>query len=85
MRSLVLIIAIVIPSLAYSQQTPAFLNASEHWADSVLSTLTPDERIGQLFMVAAYSNREKDHEDEILALIKNQKIGGVIFFSGWPC
>ena len=33
----------------------------EHWADSVLSTLSLDDKIGQLFMVAAYSNRDSNH------------------------
>jgi beta-glucosidase-like glycosyl hydrolase/CubicO group peptidase (beta-lactamase class C family) len=54
------------------------------WADSVMKTLTPDERIGQLFMVAAYSNRDQKHVEELTQLVKDQKIGGLIFFQGNP-
>lgn len=54
------------------------------WADSVLTTLTLDEQIGQLFMVAAYSNRDEKHHQEIDHLIQNQHIGGLIFFQGGP-
>lgn len=54
------------------------------WADSVAKKMTLDEKIGQLFMVAAYSNRGEDHTEEILSLIENQHIGGLIFFQGGP-
>lgn len=54
------------------------------WADSVFATLSEDEKIGQLFMVAAYSNRDKKHIAEIDSLIIKNKIGGLIFFQGGP-
>ncbi len=54
------------------------------WADSVLSTLTLEEKVGQLFMVEAYSNKNADHEQEVLSFIREQKVGGVIFFQGGP-
>ncbi len=54
------------------------------WADSVFSSLTDDEKIGQLFMVAAYSNRDKKHIAEVDSLILKYKIGGLIFFQGGP-
>ncbi len=56
----------------------------EHWADSVLSTLSLDDKIGQLFMVAAYSNRDTTHENDIVRLIRGSHIGGLIFFQGGP-
>ena len=66
-------------------ENPAFLNdTNAKWVDSVFKTLTPEERIGQLFMVAAWSNKDKKHETEISDLIKNQKIGGLIFMQGGP-
>ena len=46
--------------------------------------MTPDERLGQLFMVAAYSNRDTAHIADIEKLIKKQHIGGLIFFQGGP-
>ena len=54
------------------------------WADSVFNSLTIDEKIGQLFMVAAYSNRDKKHIAEVDTLIVKHKIGGLIFFQGGP-
>lgn len=63
---------------------PPFLENSSHWADSVFKTLTPEERITQLFMVAAYSNRGKKHVSELKATIKKHKVGGLIFFQGGP-
>ena len=49
-----------------------------------MQELTPKERIAQLIMVAAYSNRDNAHKEEILKLINEQKIGGLIFFQGDP-
>ncbi|MBN8702024.1 MAG: serine hydrolase [Bacteroidetes bacterium] len=63
---------------------PVLSTINDRWVDSVFSKLTPDERIAQLFMVAAYSNKDKKHEEEILKLVKDQKIGGLIFFQGGP-
>ena len=54
------------------------------WVDSVMQTLSPDQRIAQLFMVAAYSNKTQDHVNEITKLVEEQKIGGLIFFQGGP-
>ncbi len=54
------------------------------WVDSVFNSMTAQERIGQLFMAAAYSNRGAAHEKEVLALVEKYKIGGLIFFQGGP-
>ncbi|WP_236017477.1 glycoside hydrolase family 3 N-terminal domain-containing protein [Roseivirga sp. E12] len=58
--------------------------AQEEWVDSTFNSLTPEERIGQLFMVAAYSNRDEKHYKEIDKLITDYNIGGLIFFQGGP-
>ena len=63
---------------------PPFLAAPTPWADSVFSTLSLDDRIGQLMMVAAYSNKDAKHEAEIEALVRERNIGGLIFFQGGP-
>ncbi|GAA4005682.1 glycoside hydrolase family 3 N-terminal domain-containing protein [Hymenobacter fastidiosus] len=57
---------------------------SSRWVDSVMSTLTPDQRVAQLFMVAAYSNRTRVDEDSVSTLIQQYGIGGLIFFQGGP-
>ncbi len=56
----------------------------ERWADSVYEALTMEERIGQLFMVAAYSGGKKYNEDQITELLSRHQIGGLIFMQGGP-
>ncbi len=65
-------------------EAPAFLSEKETWADTLMEKMSLDEQIGQLFMVAAYSNRGAAHEAELKALIQEQHIGGLIFFQGGP-
>ncbi|MGB3774023.1 MAG: glycoside hydrolase family 3 N-terminal domain-containing protein, partial [Leeuwenhoekiella sp.] len=68
-----------------STATPEFLQYTNSvWVDSIMNTLTPQERIAQLFMLPAYSAPGKTNEKQMLELIKNQKIGGIIFMQGGP-
>ncbi len=64
-------------------QTEDF-EAQRKWVDSVYNRLTLQERIGQLFMVQAYSNKGLSHEISIESLIENYGIGGIIFSKGGP-
>lgn len=59
-------------------------NKETKWVDSIYKTMSIDEKIGQLFMVAAYSNKDEAHFKDIDKLITENKIGGVIFFQGGP-
>jgi len=63
---------------------PAFIDIDSQWVDSIYATLSLKEKIGQLFMVAAYSNKDQDHIDEVSNLINEYNIGGLIFFQGGP-
>ena len=63
---------------------PFYAEDQNRWVDSIMKKLSPDERIGQLFMVAAYSNKDAKHIAEITNLIKQNKIGGLIFMQGGP-
>ncbi|MBX2843622.1 MAG: glycoside hydrolase family 3 [Flammeovirgaceae bacterium] len=64
---------------------PAFLDYLEHsWVLKTLQKLSPEERIAQLIHVAGYSNREENHEKDLLNLIEKLGIGGIIFFQGTP-
>ncbi len=58
--------------------------ATQKWVDSVYTSYTFEEKVGQLFMVAAYSNKNESHFQEVEQLISNYKIGGLIFFQGGP-
>jgi beta-glucosidase-like glycosyl hydrolase/CubicO group peptidase (beta-lactamase class C family) len=46
--------------------------------------MTLEEKVGQLFMVQAFSNKDLAHENTISQLITNYHIGGIIFSKGDP-
>jgi len=72
-------------SQSSTAQTTWFASPSEqHWVDSVLSTMTPGEKVAQMMSVRAYSNRDQDHINAIADLVRNYGIGGVTFFQGGP-
>ncbi len=54
------------------------------WVDSVYNQLSFEEKLGQLFMVAAFSNKDTVHTNAIDKLIVQKKIGGLIFMQGGP-
>ncbi len=56
----------------------------DYWVDSVLSSMTIDQKIGQLMMIAAYSNKNESFYKDVDALIKYNHIGGLVFFQGSP-
>lgn len=57
---------------------------AQHWADSVFNTLSPDERIAQLLMLRAYSNRDTAYENHLMKQVHDLNLGGVCFFQGSP-
>ncbi|RQO30336.1 serine hydrolase [Taibaiella sp. KBW10] len=57
-------------------------SSRQRWVDSVYNQLSEKEKIGQLFMVAAYSGGEKYNQGQIQALIDNRLVGGLIFMQG---
>jgi len=64
---------------------PNDLIASQsHWVESKLNSMSVDEKIGQLMMVAAYSSKDQAHQNEIKQIINDYQIGGLIFFKGSP-
>jgi beta-glucosidase-like glycosyl hydrolase/CubicO group peptidase (beta-lactamase class C family) len=64
---------------------PPFLKYMNHpWVDSVLNSLTVDQRIAQCIWIAGYSNRDVSHEVEITDIIRNYGPGGIVFFQGTP-
>jgi beta-glucosidase-like glycosyl hydrolase/CubicO group peptidase (beta-lactamase class C family) len=58
--------------------------AETHWVDSIYNQLSLEEKIGQLFMVAAYSNKDTIHTNAMERLVRDYKVGGLIFFQGGP-
>jgi beta-N-acetylhexosaminidase len=62
----------------------AYKQSETKWVDSIYNQMSFYEKVGQLFMVATYSNRDSTHTNQIEKLIVNNNIGGVIFFQGGP-
>jgi beta-glucosidase-like glycosyl hydrolase len=60
------------------------LNRRNAWVDSVFRRLTPNQRIAQLMIVEAFSNKDAQHEADVLRLIRRYGVGGIIFFQGGP-
>ncbi|WKW46823.1 glycoside hydrolase family 3 N-terminal domain-containing protein [Myroides sp. JBRI-B21084] len=77
------VLFILTPLLFFAQSHQKYQSA-EKWVDSVYNQMSFNEKVGQLFMVAAYSNRDSKHLQDLLDLVKTKNIGGVIFFQGGP-
>ncbi|NRA91439.1 MAG: serine hydrolase [Psychroserpens sp.] len=58
--------------------------AQKKWVDSIYSEMSLEEKVGQLFMVRAFSNQDQKHEDKVAELINKHHIGGLIFSKGGP-
>jgi beta-glucosidase-like glycosyl hydrolase len=60
------------------------LNKKNHWVDSVYNKLSRKNRVAQLLFVRAHTNMGKVYEDSVGRVIKEQQIGGLVFFQGGP-
>lgn len=80
-RIFLFLFSFVFKSLLFAQ---VYQFPSHPWVDSVYESLSPEQRIAQLMMVAAYSDPAQNNEKELLALINRYQIGGLIFFKGSP-
>ncbi len=63
---------------------PYYVDLSNQWIDSIYNSLSLEGKIAQLLMVAAYSNRGDEHLKDLEKLVKDYKVGGLIFFQGGP-
>lgn len=89
MKKLIIASVILISVMGYAQQYPNSLLSNDaedqkKWVDSIMKKLTIDQKIGQLFMLQAYSNKDKKHQVYIEKMIKKFHIGGLIFMQGTP-
>ncbi len=73
---------------SYGQQIDPLLTSDlrnqQKWVDSLMHKLTLKQKIGQLFMIQAYSNKDEKHYNYIKKTIKKYRIGGLIFMQGTP-
>ncbi|MDB5014889.1 MAG: glycoside hydrolase family 3 domain protein [Daejeonella sp.] len=75
------------PLLNFAQTKTSFIESigiKNAWVDSVYKSLSRKERIAQLFMVRAHTDKGKRYEDSVAKVISSQHLGGVVFFQGGP-
>jgi beta-N-acetylhexosaminidase len=72
-----------IGEITAQQAEPPFAKYLNHpWVDSVLKTLTIEQRIAQCLWIAGYSDKDVSHEVEVSDIIRKYGIGGIVFFQG---
>ena len=74
----------IFSSFILSPKPVDYLTQQEKWADSLLNTMSLDEKVGQLFMIATFSNRTEKYYQQIENNIATYHLGGLIFFQGGP-
>ncbi len=87
LKYLIFFILFVSPLFGISQTQNAFLGSLDKpndWVETVFRKLNKRERIAQLFMVRAHTDKGKAFEDSIAKLIRKERIGGLVFFQGGP-
>jgi beta-N-acetylhexosaminidase len=54
------------------------------WVDSVFKKLSRRQRVAQLFMIRAHTDKGQRFEDSVANVIRKEDIGGLVFFQGGP-
>lgn len=54
------------------------LKKAKEWVDQTYNSLSQDEKLGQLFIVALYTNKDENHINQVRNIVTNDKIGGLI-------
>lgn len=71
-------------SFGQSPLTTPDYEAQQQWVDSVYKSLNLKEKVGQLFMVQAFSEKKNLNKQKLIDLINNHHIGGIIYSKGGP-
>ena len=83
-KSHIVLLFILIFSLkATAQYQPKNLSKSDlkkanDWVTKTYNSLSQDEKLGQLFIVALYTNKGEDYINNVRNILVNEKIGGII-------
>lgn len=54
------------------------LRKAKEWVNQTYNSLSQDEKLGQLFIVALYTNKDENHINQVRNIVTNDKIGGLI-------
>ncbi|QIY91194.1 glycoside hydrolase family 3 protein [Chryseobacterium gallinarum] len=76
------IAALVSPKVKAQYQpknaTKEDLKKAQQWVDKTYKNLSQDEKLGQLFIVALYTNKGEDYINQVRNIVTQDKIGGLI-------
>lgn len=61
---------------------PTYEQKQNAWVEKILSEMTLEEKVGQLFMIAVYSNKREADYSIVENQIRKYHLGGVAFFQG---
>ena len=80
--SIIIFVTIFSSSLS-AQYIPGNITVAEEkkameWVNVTYNSLTQDEKLGQLFIVALYNNKGEEHINSVRELVINEKLGGLI-------
>ena len=56
----------------------------EEWVNTTLATLSPEQKIGQLFMLPVQADSTEEYYREIEKIVEKQGIGGITILGGGP-
>lgn len=59
-------------------------NKSNPWVDSVLQTLSLDDKIAQLMTIAVWTQRDSNYIRDVESQVRDCRVGGVMFMKGTP-
>lgn len=60
------------------------LKSQREWVESTYSSMSLEEKIGQLFMIDVFTNKSNSELEQLEKFIKSNHIGGIIFSKGNP-
>ncbi|WP_454048262.1 glycoside hydrolase family 3 protein [Chryseobacterium sp. Marseille-Q8038] len=76
------IVALISPTIKAQYQpknaSKEDLKKAQQWVDKTYKNLSQDEKLGQLFIVALYTNKGEDYISQVRTIVANDKIGGLI-------
>ncbi len=84
MKRIFILLIVYLVLITGSAQNGRIVSKADIWVKEQMSRMTLEDKIGQIFMIIAYSKGDKKHYGEIESQINKYKIGGICFFQGDP-
>ncbi|WP_417444731.1 glycoside hydrolase family 3 N-terminal domain-containing protein [Joostella sp.] len=87
-KSVFVVVLVLAVLKGYSQQKDPLetkdYQQQQEWVDSIYNSLTLQEKVGQLFMIRAFSDKGSAHIEGVKKIVSDYQVGGVIFSTGGP-